>query len=110
MYASTKDGVEWMFSKTTRGYWESIELTDEEYEELTEGEKQGKIIMFTHGEKPHLHDPIDEETQIKINNATQYLYATDYVVVKIAEGASKKEDYEGVLQARANARKFLSEI
>ena len=110
MYSVTMDGVNWSFSETSDGWTESNYITDEEYKALVKGKEEGKAIIFVHGEKPHLQNYVDEATQLKIDQMTQYLYATDYVVVKVAEGIATKEEYASVFEGRAKAREFLSKI
>ena len=47
-------------------------------------------------------------TEAEKQEALDYLRETDYVVIKIAEGAATKEEYLGVIKRRGMARNTLS--
>ena len=51
-----------------------------------------------------------ELAEQEINELKAYLAATDYVVIKIAEGSATAADYEDVLNARARARTRINEL
>lgn len=53
-----------------------------------------------------------EETSILVRQAyaRNYLKDTDWVIVKIAEGACTKEKYAEVIKKRVEARKIVNEI
>ena len=57
----------------------------------------------------------DEPSQEELRNAEiaelkAYLSATDYVVIKIAEGVATVEEYADVLEERAKARERINEL
>lgn len=51
-----------------------------------------------------------ELAEREINELKAFLAATDYVVIKIAEGSATAADYEDVLNARARARTRINEL
>lgn len=58
---------------------------------------------------------IEEENQRrllqeKIVELKQFLVNTDYVTIKIAEGAASREDYKEILEQRNNARNEINRI
>ena len=50
-------------------------------------------------------DYINERT-----NLVNFMFETDYVAIKIAEGAATKEDYADILQQRQQARGRINDI
>ena len=56
--------------------------------------------------KPSEKDLIIQE----INNYKQFLFNTDYVIIKIMEGVSTKEEYEDIIEERQNVRNYINEL
>lgn len=52
----------------------------------------------------------DNELRIEYDTLMNNLSSTDYVVIKIAEGVAKKEDYADVLRNREEWRKRINEL
>ena len=88
-----------------------IEITEEQYASMdfltAYIYKDGKIAVDTEEEKRKAKD---FELRREINDMQSMLSATDYVVIKIAEGVATKEDYADVLKDRAEWRKRINEI
>ena len=52
----------------------------------------------------------EERKEIEISELKDYLSATDYVVIKIAEGSATSAEYADVLDNRKKARKRINEL
>lgn len=103
------DYSEWKILKT-----EADEKADE-YSQVAEWcnnsgqyhiEEQGEYYAVVHNAEPTAAELAERE----INELKAYLAATDYVVIKIAEGSATAADYEDVLNARARARTRINEL
>ena len=71
--------------------------------EPKDGERQFKIV--------EIPEPTEEELkQARISELKQMLADTDYVVIKIAEGESTKEEYADVLVNRKAWREEIREL
>lgn len=56
-------------------------------------------------------EPTQEEINaIRIQELKAKLAATDYIVIKIAEGAATREEYEEVLEQRESWRSEINEL
>lgn len=87
----------------------------EEYSAVAEWcNENGKYTIEDDGEYYRvvaIPEPSAEElAEREINELKAYLAATDYVVIKIAEGSATAADYEDVLNARARARTRINEL
>lgn len=51
-----------------------------------------------------------DQAKVDEQKALAYLRSTDYVVVKLAEGVATKEEYDEVLQKRAEAREEVNAL
>lgn len=54
--------------------------------------------------------PEEQRYQSKIDELKNKLSATDYVVIKIAEGAAKSEEYKSIIDDRAKWRLEINEL
>lgn len=54
--------------------------------------------------------PEERRYQSKIDELKNKLSATDYVVIKIAEGAAKSEEYKNIIDDRRNWRLEINEL
>lgn len=95
---------------------DAVEITAEQYEALLEGESQGKRIAppdADHAE-PWLDDPppptATELINAKLAELQSYLASTDYIAIKIAEGAATKEEYADELAKRQETRERINEL
>lgn len=63
-------------------------------------------------EKVQIYERIPDEifTQRRIDELKHNLSETDYVVIKISEGAATNEDYAEVIASRAAWRKEINEL
>ena len=52
----------------------------------------------------------EEFNQIRVNELKQFLFETDYISIKIAEGEATKEEYADILQQRREARNKINEL
>lgn len=66
----------------------------------------GEYIEMTEEEIQRFHKPIDNN--IKIQRLKQKLADTDYVVIKIAEGAATMEEYADVIAKRQQWREEIN--
>lgn len=68
--------------------------------------KTGEII------REHIDDgrPEAVDYQAEIEACKQRLAETDYVAMKIAEGAATREDYEDIINERAALRARINEL
>lgn len=107
IYVGTVNGVDYGFYLSKENLVDYIEITNEEHSALIAGQEDGKEIVFHKGKKPTLEIPIISEaskmTQ-EIASLKHFLAATDYAVIKIMEGVTTKEQYQDVLEKRADAR------
>lgn len=60
-------------------------------------------------------EPIPQPTQEELNareieNLKQYLSATDYTVIKIAEGAATEEEYADIISQRQRCRELINQL
>ena len=109
IYAGTKDGKSYGFYLEKDGLLDDyVELTNEEHMALMDGQAEGKCIVFHSGEKPTLEAPPPpteaEKAQQRIEELKTYLAETDYVAIKISEGAASTDGYADVLEKRQAAR------
>lgn len=80
-------------------YYKSIGMT------LMDIEQAYNDNWYVKGYAPEKPAPTPEELkQEEILNLLGYLQSTDYIAIKIAEGAATKEDYADVLKEREKAR------
>ena len=116
MLAGTMNGNDWGFYlDDKKGDLEKyVELSGKEYEELMDGQSQGKAIVFHEDGKPTLEEPPEptdaQKAQWRIGELKAYLSKTDYVAIKIAEGAATQEEYTEILEERRKARKEINEL
>lgn len=115
IYAGTKDGKSYGFYLEKDGLLDDyVELTNEEHMALMDGQAEGKCIVFHPGEKPTLEDPLPpteaEKAQQRIEELKTYLAETDYVAIKISEGAASTDEYADVLEKRQAARAEINEL
>ena len=80
----------------------SYEITEEVYNNLDRYIWDGEAVVENPNYKP------DHTEEIAAHKA--YLSATDYVVIKIAEGVATAEEYAEVLAERARARVMINEL
>lgn len=52
----------------------------------------------------------DEDKQARISELKAKLSATDYIVIKIAEGEATREEYESILEDRQKWRAEINEL
>lgn len=117
MLVGTTDGINYGFylEDSIEKLKEYIEISDELHTKLIDGQAYGKRIVF-HGveSEPTLEDPLppteSELAEQEIQELKQYLFETDYIVAKLAEGVATKEDYAEELQKRADARSRINEL
>lgn len=88
-----------------------IEVSDE-YKDML---RMGYPLLYDNGEitiDKEVMDARNEEDAIRIemDNLRSQLSATDYVVIKIAEGVAAEKDYADILKDRAEWRKRINEI
>ncbi len=116
MLAGTRDGENWgfYFDDQKDSLKKYFELTREEHMALMDGQITGKVITFHDDGKPTLEDPPPpteaERTRWRISELKSYLSKTDYVAIKIAEGAADTAEYADVLEKRKAARKEINEL
>ena len=116
MLAGTRDGKSWgfYFDDQKESLQKYFELTKEEHSALMRGQSQGKVIAFHDDEEPTLEDsppPTTEELATQeIRELQKYLEETDYVVIKIAEGAAQSQEYEEIITKRQKARNRINEL
>ena len=114
-YYGTKDGENYWF------YTEKTELTeivkvfsnDEYWALIDEANNTNCTIERGSDGLPTLVSVTlteEEETEIEINNLKQYLQETDYVVIKIAEGAATTDEYADIITKRQEARAKINEL
>lgn len=119
MLAGTKDGKNWgfYFDDQKDSLKKYFELTREEHMALMDGQSTGKVITFHDDKKPTLEDPPPptekELAEQEIRQLKSYLSETDYVAIKIAEGAvtaEESEKYAQITEKRQQARKKINEL
>lgn len=69
--------------------------------------KDGNLVLDKDLYQKHL---LEVDYNNKIEQLKQYLFETDYVVIKIMEGASKQEDYQEILYKRNEVRKEINRL
>lgn len=78
---------------------------------LMEVEQAYNGKWYVKGFAPTEPEPTEEEIkQARINELKQLLADTDYVVIKIAEGAATAEDYADVIAQRQSWREEIREL
>lgn len=92
-----------------------MELTEERWQELLDGQASGMEICEDADGVPQLQTPAgptsEEIGQMRIAELKDYLTTTDWCVVKCLEtGMSMAEAYPEVLQAREAARAEINEM
>lgn len=114
IYAGTKDGEHYGFYLEKGGLSDYVELTRDEHMALMDGQASGKVITFHKGAKPTLEAPPPpteaEKARQRIGGLKTFLSQTDYVAIKIAEGAASADDYADVLAKRKAARTEINEL
>lgn len=86
-------------------YYIEIGMVPMDVEESYDG------CWYVKGYAPEKPAPTPEELiQGEISNLMGFLQQTDYVAIKIAEGAATAEDYADVLAQRAAARQRINEL
>lgn len=116
MLAGTRDGKSWgfYFDDQKESLQKYFELTREEHSALMRGQSQGKVIVFHDDEKPTLEDPppptTEELATREIRELKRFLEDTDYVVIKISEGAAKSQEYKETIKKRQKARNRINEL
>lgn len=90
---------------------QSGELKPPPFKKLSE---EGELVDFSLDEVISSEDfSIEEKTGYLDNQITTLkntLSETDYVIIKIAEGVSTKDDYQDILEQRAQARTQINEL
>lgn len=119
MLAGTKDGESWgfYFGDQKESLKKYFELTDDEHTALMRGQCQGKVIVFHDDKKPTLEDPPPpteaELAEREIRELKRFLNETDYVAIKIAEGAvspDESEKYAEIIRKRKESRTRINEL
>ena len=116
MLAGTMNGKDWgfYFDDKKEELEKYVEISDKEHKELMDGQSQGKAIVFHEDGKPTLEEPPEltnaQKAQRRIGELKAYLLGTDYVAIKIAEGAAAKEDYAEILEERRKAHKEIGAL
>lgn len=92
----------------------SLEQYDEEYKKLQDGYQIIEVEPLD-GERRFevVENPKPTPEELKAQEIAEfkaYLAATDYVVIKIAEGAATKEEYAEVIAEREKARMKINEL
>ena len=76
----------------------------------------GKVVTLTEKEKNAIQNEAVslQETEdykcIRINELKQQLIETDYIVIKIAEGAATKEEYADIIAQRQQWRAEIGKL
>jgi len=96
--------------ETSEKEYDPVNVMEESYRlgyryiaETTISEEEAKDFI-----KQKEADAEKAATEAEKQEALDYLRETDYVVIKIAEGAATKEEYLGVIKRRGMARNTLS--
>jgi hypothetical protein len=94
---------------------ESVEITDEYWQELLNGQSQGKRIVTNEEGYPIISDPPaqsqEELSKREIATLKAYLSSTDYIYVKCLElGLDVNTEYAGTVQKRKDARTRIQEL
>lgn len=113
-YGQFSDGTWGSDDEATR-FVSFVEIsTSEWFNLLDKADSTGKIIGHDNKGYPILTDPpepsAEEKARMRIDELKRYLSATDYVVIKIAEGVSSREEYKGILLDRQKARKEIQAL
>ena len=86
----------------------AIQISNERYAELFEGQAMGKLIVADASGNPALTDPPPVDPQIAINaRSRKYLNDTDWYVIRFAETGEPVP--EEITAARAEARLAIKE-
>lgn len=89
-------------------------VSDEIWENcINQANKENKTISCDEDGNPILVNRVigeEEKKNQELDSLYSYLKDTDYVSIKIAEGAATKEDYATILEKRAEARKRINEL
>lgn len=116
MLAGTMNGKDWgfYFDDKKKELEKYVELSGKEHDELMDGQSHGKVIVFHEDGKPTLEEPPEptdaQKAQWRIGELKAYLSRTDYVAIKIAEGAATQEEYAEILEERRKARKEIGAL
>lgn len=111
IYSGTKDGINFGFYLEREGLKKVVELTEERHKAIFYQQSKGKVITWDNDGKIIIKDPPaptkKELNQPKIESLKERLKATDYIVVKIAEGVATKESYKKELAERSELREKI---
>ena len=110
-YGQFSDGTWGSDDEITR-FVSFVEIsTGEWFSLLDKADSTGKIIGHDEKGYPILIDPpepsAEEKARMRIDELKRYLSATDYVVIKIAEGVASREEYKETLLERQRAREEI---
>ena len=104
-----------VINKQTKEVQIGVGCSDEYYieicMEIMEVEQAYNGRWYVKGFAPAEPEPTEEDIkQARINELKQMLFATDYVVIKIAEGSAIKEEYADVIAQRQAWRNEIREL
>jgi len=101
-YYKTKDGKGLLNLKSPLSKEEAknyVVLTQAEFESLQPKKSEPTAAQLA-----------DREKKAEVARLKHYLSSTDYVVIKIAEGAATAEEYASVIAERQAARTRINEL
>lgn len=119
MLAGTKDGESWgfYFDDQKENLKKYFEISREEHMALMDGQAEGKVITFHDDRKPTLEAPPPpteaELAEREIRELKRFLNETDYVSIKIADGAvspDESEKYAEIIRKRKESRTRINEL
>ncbi len=92
----------------------STEITDEYWQELLEGQSQGKQIVSDEQGYPILMDYVPSQEELdaqEIDRLKAYLAETDYIYPKCLElGLDVNTEYAEIVQKRKDARQKIQDF